>query len=196
MVEYGPLVINIISPLVLMGLLVSFFRVPGAKNTTKIYTRIINIINDDDSFETTPIKISPANKKIRRPLLVFGFTIAYFVFFGITFSMIYLLLSRLGFSIINKGVFFFFMTVVGFFGYRIRQTTKEYSLEDTDGVLSPVIYFLFLPVLSVGKFLSREVAKLNILMLVFDLLIEAPYKLIVEIVEEWVKFVRARRDEI
>ena len=88
------------------------------------------------------------------------------------------------------------MTVVGFFGYRIRQTTKEYSLEDTDGVLSPVIYFLFLPVLSVGKFLSREVAKLNILMLVFDLLIEAPYKLIVEIVEEWVKFVRARRDEI
>ncbi len=190
-----PLVMNVFMPPLFMGLSIAFSRVPGAKNTQKIYNRIVNIINDDTTFETSPIRIGQ-KKKTSRPLLVLGFTLAYFVFFGLLFSIIFLLLDKIGFNIIEKVIFVFFLTVVGFFGYRIRQTAKEYSLEDTEGVLSPLVYFMFLPILSVGKFLSSEVARLNFLMLIFDFLIEAPFKMIIEIIEEWVKFVRARRDEI
>ena len=56
--------------------------------------------------------------------------------------------------------------------------------------------FLFLPVLSLGKILSSQIAKINFLMLFFDTLIEAPFKVIIDIIEEWVKFIKARKDEI
>lgn len=53
-----------------------------------------------------------------------------------------------------------------------------------------------MPVLSVGKVLSSGISKINIFGFVFDFFIEAPFKLIVEVVEEWVRFVRERREEI
>lgn len=190
-----PLVMNVVMPPIFMGLLVSFFRVPNAKNTQRIYNRLVNIINDDETFETAPIKLNH-EKQTSRPLLVLGFTLMYFIFFGILFGTIFILLERIGFNIIGTTIFMFFLTVVGFFGYRIRQTAKEYSLEEAEGVLSPILYFMFLPIVSVGKFLSNEVARLNVLMLIFDFFIEAPFKMIIDIIEEWVKFVRGKREEI
>ncbi len=190
-----PLVMNVIMPPIFMGLLVSFFRVPDAKNTQRIYNRLVNIINNDETFETAPIKVTH-EKQTNRPLLVLGFTLIYFIFFGILFGTIFILLERMGFNIIGTTIFVFFLTVVGFFGYRIRQTAKEYSLEEADGIFSPILYFMFLPIVSVGKFLSNEVARLNVLMLIFDFFIEAPFKMIIDIIEEWVKFVRGKREEI
>lgn len=190
-----PLVMNVVMPPLFMGLLVSFFRVPGAKNTQRIYNRIVNIINTDETFETAPIKLSK-EKQTSRPLLVLGFTLMYFIFFGILFGTMFILLEKIGFNIIGTTIFLFFLTVVGFFGYRIRQTAKEYSLEESEGVLTPILYFIFLPIVSVGKFLSNEVARFNVLILVFDFLIEAPFKMIIDIIEEWVKFVRGKREEI
>jgi hypothetical protein len=85
---------------------------------------------------------------------------------------------------------------VTFFAYRIRPTAKEYSVEDKPGILSPIVDFFMIPVLSVGKFLSSEIGKLNVFILIFDFLIEAPFKLIFEIVEEWINFVKTKKDEI
>ncbi len=194
-IEALPLIMNVVMPPLFMGLLVSFFRAPDAKNTQRIYNRIVNIINTDETFETAPIKLSKETQT-KRPLLVLGFTLMYFVFFGTLFGTMFVLLDKIGFSIVGTTIFLFFLTVVGFFGYRIRQTAKEYSLEESEGVLSPILYFIFLPIVSVGKFLSNEVARFNVLILVFDVLIEAPFKMIIDIIEEWVKFVRGKREEI
>jgi tetrahydromethanopterin S-methyltransferase subunit G len=195
MVELEPLAINTIFPPVLMGLIVSFFGVPSEKNTKRIFERIINILNKDPSFETGKALIAQKTR-IRRPMLIFGFTIFYLLTFAITFSLIYMILDYLRFNPVSKAVFIFFVSVITFFGYRIRQTSKEYSLEEKESILSPVFDFFFIPVLSLGKFLSNEIAKLNIFILIFDFLIEAPFKLIFEIVEEWINFVRARKEEI
>lgn len=187
--------INTLFPPLLMGLIISFVRVPGEKNTKKIYERIVNILNKDPSFEITKNLIT-GQARVKRPLLLFGFTVIYLLTFGITFLLIYQTLFILGFNLIGMAVFVFFVSLVAFFGYRIRQTTKEYTLIEREGVLSPLIDFFFLPILFVGKFLSQEIAKLNIFVLIFDFLIEAPFKLISEIVEEWINFVKARKEEI
>jgi hypothetical protein len=194
-IHYPPLIINSLFPPILMGLIISFIRVPSGKNTTRIYDRIVNILNSDPTFETTPFTISK-KKKVRRPILVLGFTLLYAVAFGLTFASIYYILEQLHFNAVSKSIFMFFVTVVAFFGYRIRQSAKEYSLNERDGFFSPIIYFFFLPILSVGKFLSGELAKLNVLMVIFDFFIEAPFKIIFDIVEEWVRFVRSRKDDI
>ena len=194
-VHYIPLVINTIFPPMFMGLLVSFVHIPDERNTKKIYERIIDILNRDPSFETTK-KVVAQKSRVKRPLLLLGFTIFYLLTFGITFLLIYWVLDLLHFNIIGKTVFIIFISMVAFFGYRIQQTTKEYTLDEKQGILSPFIDFFFVPILFVGKFLSSEVAKLNVFILFFDFLIEAPFKLISEIVEEWITFVRQRKEEI
>lgn len=194
-VHYMPIIINTLFPPALMALIVSFVSVPSEKNTKKIYDRIIDILNRDPSFESAK-KVVAQKPRVKRPILILGFTVFYLLTFGITFLIIYALLDRIGFNIIGKTIFVFFLTLVSFFGYRIRQTTKEYTLEDKEGVMTPFVDFFFIPILFVGKFLSQEVAKLNVFILIFDFLIEAPFKLISEIVEEWITFVRQRKEEI
>lgn len=190
-----PLFINTIFPPFLMGVIVSLVRVPTSENTKRIYYRIIDILNRDPSFETTKTIVS-AKQRVKRPILIFGFTIFYVATFGVTFALIYIFLNLLKFNIISKLIFVFFVSVVTFFGYRIRQTAKEYSLEDKPGILSPLVDFFFVPILSLGKFLSSEIAKLNIFIWLFDVLIEAPFKLFFEIIEEWINFVKQRKEEI
>ena len=93
-------------------------------------------------------------------------------------------------------VFVFFLTLVTFFGYRIRQIAREYLVEDKEGILSPIVDFFMLPLLRVGQWLSGEIAKINLFIFIFDFVIEAPFKAIFEVVEEWIRFVKIKKDEM
>lgn len=129
-------------------------------------------------------------------MLIFGFTVFYSITFIVTLTLIYEVLSLMEFNIISMVVFVFFVSVVSFFSYRIRQIVNLYRLEEKEGVLTPIVDFFFMPVLSLGKFFSSELSRLNFLIFVFDFLIEAPFKLIFEVIEEWISFVRKRKEEI
>lgn len=191
----APLIVNALFPPILMTMVVSIVTVPSEKNTKKIYARIIDILNKDPSFETTKTLVTHRNVT-KRPVLIFGFTVFYLFTFGVTFTLIYYALDFFRFNFFSKSIFIFFLTVVTFFAYRIRETAREYTLEEKGNILSPVIDFFFMPIVSVGKFLSQGIAKINIFILIFDVLIEAPFKLIFEIVEEWINFIKARKEEI
>ena len=178
-----------------MLLIVSFFKVPGEDNTKNIFNKIVNIIDRDTTFETS-VSYIPKKPRVKKPMLIFGFTIFYTLTFMVTLSLIYEGLSYIDFNLISMSVFVFFVSIVSFFSYRIRQIVNLYRLEEKEGVLTPIIDFFFMPILSLGKFFSGGLARLNFLIFVFDFLIEAPFKLIFEVVEEWISFVRKRKDEI
>jgi len=132
----------------------------------------------------------------KKSSLIFGFTIFYSITFIVTLLIIYQLLSLLDFNFISQIIFIFFVSVVTFFSYRIRQIVKELRLEDKENIFTPIIDFFFMPILSLGKFFSQEISKLNFFIFIFDFLIEAPFKLIFEVIEEWISFVRKRKEEI
>lgn len=194
-INKNAIIINSIFPPILMIGILGFFKVPGEENTRKIYQRIIDIIDNDKSFETK-VAFVPKKSASKRPLLIFGFTIFYSMTFLVTLTLIYEFLSKLGFNLVSQIIFIFFVSVVSFFSYRIRQVTKELRLEEKASVLSPIVDFFFMPMLSLGKFFSSEIAKLNFFIFIFDFIIEAPFKLIFEVVEEWISFVRKRKEEI
>ncbi|MEK9169813.1 MAG: hypothetical protein AAB788_03660, partial [Patescibacteria group bacterium] len=194
-VNKNAIIINSIFPPILMIGILGFFKVPGEENTRKIFQRIIDIINEDKSFETR-VAFVPKKSTPKRPLLIFGFTVFYTLTFLVTLSLIYEFLKNLGFNLVSQVIFVFFVSVVSFFSYRIRQVTKELRLEEKASVLSPIVDFFFMPMLSLGKFFSSEIAKLNFFIFIFDFIIEAPFKLIFEVVEEWISFVRKRKEEI
>ncbi|MEK7078998.1 MAG: hypothetical protein AAB929_02915 [Patescibacteria group bacterium] len=194
-VNLRSVIINSVFPPILMLLIVSFFKVPGEDNTKNIFNKIVNIIDRDTTFETS-VSYIPKKPRVKKPMLIFGFTIFYTLTFMVTLSLIYEGLSYINFNLISMSVFVFFVSIVSFFSYRIRQIVNLYRLEEKEGVLTPIIDFFFMPILSLGKFFSGGLARLNFLIFVFDFLIEAPFKLIFEVVEEWISFVRKRKDEI
>ena len=189
------ILINSLFPPVLMVIILASFRVPGEDNTKKIYQRIIEIIDADKSFETH-VAFMPKKQTVRKPILIFGFTVFYSLTFIITLSLIYEILTLLNFNLISQVIFIFFVSVVTFFSYRIKQIVKELRLEEKENIFTPLFDFFFMPILSLGKFFSQEIAKLNFFIFIFDFLVEAPFKLIIEIVEEWISFVRKRKEEI
>ncbi len=187
--------VNSLFPPFLMLLIILFVKVPGEGNTKRIFDNIVDIIDSDQSFENDVAYVIRA-PRIRRPMMIFAFTIFYSLTFIITFTLIYEILTFLDFNYISILIFVFFVSVVSFFGYRVSLVAKEYKLPKKESFFSPFVDFFFMPVLSSGKFLSSEIARLNFFIVILDFLIEAPFKLIFEVVEEWIAFVKARKEEI
>lgn len=194
-VNYFSIIINSFFPPLLMLFIIGFVKIPGEDNTKRIFERVINIIDADKSFETS-IAYIVKKPKTRKPLLIFGFTVFYSLTFLITLALIHTILLLLNFNIISEIIFIFFVSIVSFFAYRVKQVAREYVLKEKEGFFAPFIDFFFMPILSIGKFFSSEIARLNFFIVIFDFLIEAPFKLIFEIIEEWISFVRARKEEI
>jgi hypothetical protein len=194
-VNMRSIAINSLFPPILMLLIISFFRVPGEENTRNIFNRIVDIVDSNQAFETN-VSYMPKKAIERRPILIFGFTIFYSLTFIVTLSLIYEGLLLLEFNLISIAVFIFFVSLVSFFSYRVKQIVNEYRLSEKESALTPIIDFFFMPVLSMGKFFSGGLARLNFMIFILDFLIEAPFKLIFEIVEEWITFVRKRKEEI
>lgn len=192
-VEFLPLSINIIFPPFLMFLLVLVTSVPGDDNTRRIYDHIKRLITEGRTLsEKSVIRIKIP---VKRPILTFGFTVLYLLAFILSFGTIFFVLSLLRFNIISQAIFIFFVSMVLFFGYRIRNTAKEYLLIEKEGLLSPLGDFFMLPILSLGKWLSSEISRLNIFIFIFDFIIEAPFKAIFEIGEEWINFMKTKKEE-
>ncbi|MCS7093406.1 MAG: hypothetical protein NZL96_03210 [Patescibacteria group bacterium] len=194
-INYQSIAINTLFPPLLMVAILAFFRVPGEENTKKIYQRIVEIIDRDSSFETK-IAFVPRKSTPKKPTLIFGFTIFYSLTFIVTLFLIYEILTFLKFNLISQAIFIFFVSVVTFFSFRVSQISKELTLSEKDSILTPIIDFFFMPILSLGKFFSAEIAKLNFLIFILDFLIEAPFKMVFEVIEEWISYVKRRKEEI
>lgn len=194
-VDFRSITINTLFPPILMALIVLSFQMPDEENTKRIFQRLIEIINKDQTFEET-VSLFTKRRKIKKSILIFGFTVFYSLTFLITFSLIHEVLTQLNFNLISEGIFIFFVSVVTFFSYRIKQSVNELKLSEKESVFTPLVDFFFMPILSLGKFFSQEIAKLNFFIFLFDFIIEAPFKLLFEIVEEWIAFVRKRKEEI
>lgn len=193
--SYLPLTINTVFPPFLLVLLASFFKVPGEENTQKLTERVSKIIYSLDEYKKEKDS-SFVGKKEKKSKLAPFFSLLYFATFAFTFGAINHVLTLLDFSIVSKFIFVFFIALVSFFAYRIRLSAKEYEVVEDEGMLVSILDFFFLPILRAGQVLSRGIAKLNILTFFFDFILEAPLKTILSAIEEWLRFVRAKREEI
>jgi len=194
-VNYMAIGINSLAPPLFMLLIILTVTVPGEDNTKRLFLRIVDIIDKDSTFEETAAFITKKVKN-RRPILRFGFTFLYTSTFIVTLYCIHLLLKLVHFNLLSEALFIFFISVVAFFAYRIKQIANMYRLTEKTGFFSPMIDFFFMPILSLGKVFSEGISKINFFILFFDIIIEAPFKLIIEVIEEWINFVRNKKEEI
>jgi len=53
-----------------------------------------------------------------------------------------------------------------------------------------------MPIILVGRWLSNNMSRVNIFIFIFDFIIEAPFKILVDVAEDWTKYIRERRDNM
>lgn len=192
-INYFALLINILFPPILMALVVITIKVPSRKNTDLIVAGIEEMIYD--KYTTPPFAIKRTAS--RNSLFSNVFKVLYFIIFAISFGAIILILEKIGFSSISTALFLFFLSVVSYFGVKIRQGARELMVaQQREGIGNFLIDLFSMPIIQVGKWLSTELSNINIFVFILDFIIEAPFKTFVEIFEEWIYYVKEEKDKI
>ncbi len=188
------LAINISFPVLLLFVIVLLTRRPSEKNTIKI----VEGIKEMSFVKEARKKAIVLRRPHRRNWLKDGlFRLIYVAAFLVSIYYIVLVLNKMNFTWISIIIFLFFLALVSFFGVRTTADVKELIVvERKENILTFFLDLFYMPMILVGRWLSSNFSKINIFIFFFDFIIESPFKLLVEIADDWTKYVRERRENI
>lgn len=190
--QWFTLIINVTFPPVLMFLIGTRIRLPGKENIEKIKQCVQELLSAE-GVKPLEVKI-PAN---RTTVAKIGFGLVYFLTYFLSFGCVWYILSSLHFTWVSACIFLFFLSVVSFFAFRLRVAAREYIVvKPKEKFLTVLVDFVSLPVLRAGQFLSTAVSRVNVFVYLFDFVIETPYKLFLNVLEEWFAFMKEKKEEI
>ncbi len=188
---WNSIIINTSVPPLLMLVVSLSFRASGVENTARIQNAIELLLYQEKPQIGENLTIK---KRRSKPSTIFS---ALWLFaFLFSFGFIVSFLKIIGFNVMSIGIFLFFLAIVSFLAYRISLAAHLYRMGDRQGLLTPFIDFLFMPIVRVGRELTSNISKVNILLFIFDFFIETPFKLLFAFFEQWFVFLHAKREEL
>jgi len=186
--------INIAFPAILLFLIVFFARTPGEKNTEKILEGIKEI-SFSGSEKKQPLILRLETR--RNKIVNWIFNLIYIASFSVSIYFIIWALGEINFNWVSITIFLFFLAFVSFFSEVVTKGIKELMIvERRENIFTFIVDLFYMPIILVGRWLSRNVSKVNIFIFIFDFIIEAPFKILVEIAEDWTKYIRERRENL
>lgn len=194
-INYTSLGINVIFHPSLMYLVGSSIKMPKEKNTAQIIREAEYVVYKKKKEEPPPYinKFSFSTSSISGGV----FFIFYAVMFAITFGSIIFILRKLEFNFVSGALFVFFVSVVSFFAFKISQPVRELIVIDKkDTLVDIVIDFFFIPVMHFGRWLSERFSQVNVFVFALDFIIEVPFKTFVKIFDDWVRFLKEKKEEM
>jgi hypothetical protein len=192
--NYLPLGVNVIFHPMLLFVIALAVHIPAKANTMKIIEGVKDLVYSYEGKEIV-YRIRPVLTRGWFVNLVFR--LLYLTAFVITFGGLIVILTGLGFNWVGIALFTVFLTLVSFFGLRVRQMAKDLVVLDRrENFISVVIDFFAIPIVRAGRMISVNFSKINVFVFVLDVIIEAPFKLIVDVFEDWFAYMREKREEI
>ena len=186
-----PLAINIVFHPVFLAVIGMSVSVPTKKNTDKIEQALRSIVIGEGEF------IAVFKARGSRSAFAAVFNALYAAMFIVSYGAVAWLLSTLGFNVFSISLFLLFLSLVAFFGVKIRLSKRELLLSDKGaGFFGLLFDFFFLPIIRVGRWISLRAPKINVFIFFLDFIIEAPFKLAIEVIEGWLAFMREKKEEI
>jgi hypothetical protein len=193
-IENYSLAINVAFPPLLLFLIIYFTNLPSEKNTAKITEGIEELAFVEKARKESFILRPPAKRTRAKDIF---FNTFYSITFLLTFGAVVWGLLQIHFNYVSITIFLFFLALISFFSIRVRKGIKQLLvIEPKENLFIFITDFFYVPIIAVGKWLSENFSRLNVFVLVLDFIIEAPFKLIVQIAEEWTKYVRERKEDI
>lgn len=195
-VVWSSIALNTMTPPALMIIVGSLIKTPSRENSFKILKKINTILFDENPELEKPLTVKKKPSKTD-PILWGLFIILWLTTFVLSFGGIVFMLSKLSINPLSQSVFVFFLAVVSFVSYRINKTANMYIIKDKKDNLGSLLFdFFFMPFIQVGQRLTMAVSQLNIILFVFDFIIETPFKGIVAFLEQWLLFLRTQREKL
>lgn len=187
-----PLFVNILFHPLFLALIGLTISIPHKKNRED-YVAAIRALSVGADHPVLHLRVK---HEVRSPWQSIYDALYALLFFGV-YGLIAAGLHTFGFHWLSISLFLFFLSLVTFFGIRIRSSTREIVASDArSGVIGTVLDIILLPIVRAGSWLSTKVSKINVFIYFFDFIIEAPLKVAIEFIESWLSFVREKKEEI
>jgi hypothetical protein len=81
-------------------------------------------------------------------------------------------------------------------GVKVYNRARELNLEKEKAtILKFLLDLVTIPFMTIGKWVISGLSKLNVLVLIFNLVIELPFQLFVEFIENFRSFLKSKKEE-
>lgn len=191
--EFTPLLTNIFFHPLLLAVLGLSVRIPQRKNTERLEQLMRGVLGLGESWKIRFLGRRPWN----RGFLGVVFHALYAVVCLVTIAVIVWVLWFFQFNALSIVFFLLFLSLVMFFGIKLRGTRREYVVVDAgSGFLGVLFDMFFLPIVRVGRWISLRAPRVNIVLFFLDFMVEAPFKALIRLVEGWLAFIREKKEEI
>jgi hypothetical protein len=190
--NFIPIYINLIFPPLYLIILSATIRRPSQQNSKLIAKGVEEVV-----YENKEEPIATINLRELKTSSDWTLSIFFIVTYGISFGIAVWILNILNFNWLGILIFLFLFSVVSFFNALVRQPIRELLVaRDKEGIIGMVIDTLSMPFVRLGKWMSINFAKVNVFIMFFDIVIEAPFKVVVRFIQEWAGFLRRKKDEL
>lgn len=193
---WSSITLNTLTPPILMIIVGLLIKTPDRENSQRILKKINTILYDNPpnldrllSIKRKPGKTGPALWSV--------FILLWLATFVLSFGAIVFILSKLHVNPLSQAVFVFFLAIVSFVAYRVNRTAHIYVMkEKKENLRSLFVDFFFMPFIQVGRRLTMAISQINIILFLFDFIIETPFKGIFAFFEQWFLFLRTQREKL
>jgi len=187
--------INFFFPPLLIFLLTLSLTPPGRENEERVVKAVEGaVFGGGDGIFSEQYRVEVKKRSRTLSLVLF---LLYLATFAVIFGAVSYLLRLVDFTLFGILLFFFYTSVVMYFGVRVRDSSRELVMVGgKETIASVLLSFISLPFLKVGSYVSIGLSRFNFLVLFATLLIEAPFQKLIEILEEWVSFMREKKEEV
>lgn len=191
--NYLSLMANVIVHPVVLAVLGLSGTIPEKKNTELLVAGITDIVSGTSSEE---IKLRQKSRW-GSGTVGFVFRLLYAITFLVSYGAIIALLVALHFNVVSIVLFLLFLSLVMFLGITIRRSRRELVIVPPKaGVFSAIGDFFTLPIIRAGRWISIRTPRINVFLFFLDYIVEAPFKLVIAVIEGWLAFMKEKKEDL
>ncbi len=185
--SYYTLGLNILIPPLLMFFLILTIRPPKKENLQQVIMEVMKIAYISERKDIYTIQAPQKRGWLMNTII----TIFYLLGFFVSFGLIIWGLQKLNFGILSIVIFLVFISLISFAGVKLRERSRELEImEKKESFLMIFIDLFSLPLIQLGKWLSSQWTKYNVIAVLINSLIDMPFQIFVEFLEQWRAFLK------
>ncbi|MBZ9577812.1 hypothetical protein KJA13_02115 [Patescibacteria group bacterium] len=185
--------VDILGPTFLMFLLVVTIKPPKKENQEQVVMEVMKIVHEREKMDVYEIKTFPKRSVILSAII----NLFYLLGFCLILALIILGLYQVNFPPLSYVIFVVFLSLIAFAGAKIRQRAKELQvIEEKESFFHFIVDPFAVPVIQLGKWLTVKWKRYNVIAAIFSALIDMPFLVFVEFLEQWRYFLKEKKEKI
>ncbi|MCD6471337.1 hypothetical protein J7K86_02305 [bacterium] len=186
-------ILDVAMPTFLMFLLVATIRLPSKKNLELVIEEVKKIVYKDIKYDVYEVELYPQRFWLLRVIFKIFYTMLFFFCYGVIIFFLY----KLQYPPLSCLLLLMFTSLIAFTGVKIRRRAQELHItEPKETFFGTIIETLAIPIIRTGKWLSARWKKMNLVGVFFTFLVDTPFLVFIEFLEQWHYFLKEKTEDI